>query len=301
MVVVVYLLDRTLLRDESKSKLIFRMVISLVIALFISIPLKVSMGEEALKSHIIQEASRHNQELRNQVHEVRRELQAKKDRIDADIMRYSEKDMNGQITQVQKLVEARRLKQELLDTWEDRIAEAEVMVADQMINDPDTSFVAQMTTFLDLTINPSKSSNPIAAFLNGIIFCLFALTEAMPSILRSTLQSSFYIRAIRHKNGLIHVIQDRLEEVQNLLVTKDSLEGNQILLKKQSYFIELARQASFALKSTEELERLHQECLEAIASYEREQEQRYQQQFPTQQPKENGQVAEDEAPEFIYD
>lgn len=268
MVTIIALFDRSLLRDESKTKLIFRFLFSVAIALFISVPVKVNMAEDSLKTYIVESTARYNQGLRNQVDEVRDEIDFRLEEINNEIIIASERDANGRITQVQRLVELRRLKTELLENREQRIADMEARIAPQ-VQTPDTSFMAQMGTFIDLTLHPSKANDPIANFLNVVILLLFILTEALPSMLRMTLQNSNYIRAVEFKNKLIKKIQAKIEEIQSLLIESDSFEVNGLLMKRQDYYVKLSKLAASELKTTEELQHLYTEVLRAEEEYTR--------------------------------
>lgn len=305
MVIIIILFDRTLLRDESKIKLFFRFLISVCIALFISVPVKVNMASESLKSYIVESTARHNQDLRDQVYSAREEIDDRLEEINRGIIDASVRDENGRLTQSQTLVELRRLKAELVETRDQKIADVEASIENQM-QVPDTSFISQMGTFIDLTVHPSKANDPIAIFLNVVILLLFILTEALPSILRMTLQKSNYIRAVEFKNSLVQKIQGKIEEIQTLLIESDSIQINDMLLKRQDYYVQLSRQAVTELKSTDELQKLYAEILKSEEEYQKQLIQEQSQIADTADvdisaPSQNGKESYDpEAPEYSY-
>lgn len=303
MVTIIVLFDRTLLRDESPTKLVVRFIISICIATFISVPVKVKLAEDSLTSYITESTAKHNQDLREQVYEARKEIDDQLKEINSGIILASEKQ-NGKITQVQTLVELRRQKKELEETRDQKIADVEASIADQF-QKPDLSFMAQMSAFIDLTLNPSKGNDPIALFLNIVILLIFILTEALPSMLRMTLQKSNYIRAVEFKNALIKKIQGKIEEIQSLLIDSDSIQINSMLLKRQEYYVNLSKLAVKELKSTDQLQGLYAQILEEEEAYRQQlaKENTPHTKAETEEVKvsQNGQVELDpEAPEFIY-
>ena len=260
MVVIIVLYDRTLLRDESVGKLILRFAMSIAIAVIISVPVKVHLAEQNLKDHIVEVTALHNQGLIKQVDAVRDELDDQLQTINDGIIEASVKE-GGRITQTQVLVEYRRQKNELLETRDQKIEEVQASIEGQF-QEPDTSFMGQMATFIDLTLHPSKSSDPIALFLNIAILLLFILTESMPSILRATMQNSVYIKAVSFKNGLIERIQAKIEDLQNLLVECENHEMVEAILARIDYYQELCKTATTELRTTDALKDLYRKVLD---------------------------------------
>jgi len=244
MVVIVYLLDRTLLRDENRARLAVRFGISLIIAIIISLPIKVKIEESMLISSIKRDVHLYNQNLvEDNVGVVKVSLDEKLEEVNDCITESSQMNRNRKVAQLQRLLECRRIKEELLKNWDDKLAEARASIEDKFITNPDTSFVAQLGEFVNVTMNPSKTQGGwLAWFLNLAIFLAFMITEALPSVLRATLQDSFYITEIAHKNEAVNKAQAKKFAADKDLFDKDNYENSELRILKRKYWEEMGKQ-----------------------------------------------------------
>lgn len=248
-ILVVYFLDRTLLRDERPVTLIVRLLISLVLAIFISMPIKVRMSEAVIKDAVIHDANNFNQELYlNEVIGLQQKMDDKLQDLN-DCIQVASEMVNGKLAQTQLLVECRRQKKELKATWDQRIAEAEISVQDQLIT-ADTSFVNLLGKFVAITLGTDNHQKPLTWYLNFAIFLFFMITEALPSILRATLQNSYYINEVRDKHIALTKIRNNRQQILDAMTNPDSIDDNDLREVEISYWNEFAKQHNDDMKDT---------------------------------------------------
>lgn len=216
---LLYLHDSSLLAESGTTRSYFRLGLSLVFALLMAVPLKISIVGEDLTQRLKLEIRDYNLDIDQQLMAAKQVIYNEEKGFMEDITEAGKNYARTKNTQ--ELIEARRAKEVFDKQKEERLVSLE--------NTYNAMKKTEEVTRLDLAAyyftNMFNAQNPKDLFINLLVFILLLLVEALPAVLRLKLEDSEYLRKIGHNEGLTLKTDREVELLEEELLTIDDLDG----------------------------------------------------------------------------
>lgn len=245
-----FLHDSSLLAQSGKGRAWARLIISMVLAVVMAVPLKVSVVGDDLSDVVTQDIREFNLGVDKKLIAAKQIIYKEEKVINNKIVEAGKR--YGSSKNSQELVEARRAKEVFNEQKIERIA-----ALDKTYNALKKS---EKVSRLDLAsyyfTNMFSPRSAKEFFVNLSVFILLLLVEALPAILRLKLEDGEYLSKLKHEVSMQKVTEQEIETLEKQNMNIEDLAN----LPKRLEKIRLLRALDKASKSKfsdEEIEALY--------------------------------------------
>lgn len=248
-----YYHDTTLLGTFKKSTIYARLIFSFMLIIIVAIPLKMNMVgidniEKKMKNNVFAEIER---VAALEIEKIEDEQRVREEAI-LDAAEVYDRTKGGK----QKLIDARRLKKEFLETKDKRLQD----IRDRIEKKKNETEISRTELTGYYATNMFSSNSPAEMIINMIVLILALLFETLPVFVRIAIEDGHFMRDKEHIERYSIKADSMLWSVDEEIFAQDGIENFAELILKRSVYGELKNQIKNGYGSPETLIKLAKEA-----------------------------------------
>ncbi len=205
-----YLHDRTMLSDKGVERAYFRLAMSVLFALVMSVPVKVNLMGDTMNKVFADKMEMHNRQVDADLLEAKEVLLKEERAIDSELAEAGKRyDQNNKNTQ--QLIEVRRKKKNFLGQKETRTQALEQLY--EAKKKPTEASKIQLCAFFYRNFFNGEAS-PEESLYNAMILVILLMFESLPAIIRLKLESGDYLKKVDHQTQISRKIERKRERIE---------------------------------------------------------------------------------------
>ena len=205
-----YLHDRTMLSNKGVSRAYFRLAMSILFALIMSVPVKVNLMGDTMNKVFADKMEMHNRQVDADLLEAKEVLLKEERAIDSELAEAGKRyDQNNKNTQ--QLIEVRRKKKNFLAQKETRTQALEKLY--EAKKKPTEASKFKLCGFFFVNFFNGEAS-PEESLYNAMILVILLMFESLPAIIRLKLESGDYLKKVDHQTQISREIERKRERIE---------------------------------------------------------------------------------------
>ena len=235
-----YLHDSTMLAGKGNGRACFRLLLSLLFAIVLSVPVKVKLMGDTIHKVYEEKIEAYNLQIDAELLKAKEIIFREEQAIDSELAEAGKRyDQNNKNTQ--HLVELRRKKKNFLAQKEAKLQGLEKLY--EAKKKPIEVSKVQLCAFFYKNYF-SGNSSPEESLYNAMILLILLMFEALPAIIRLKLEDSKYLAKIEHRNLMIRKAEDEREAVEVKILRGNMTPEELLLALDQAEYLEELETAS---------------------------------------------------------
>jgi hypothetical protein len=247
---IFYLHDSSLLAQSGKGRAWARLITSMMLAVVMAVPLKVSVIGEDLSDVVKQDIRQYNLDVDKKLLVVKQDIYDEEKEIMERITEAGRRYADSKNSQ--ELVEARRAK-ESFDKQKEKRLEALDNTYNAFKKSEEVSRLDLASYYFTNMFSPRSTKE---FFINISVFFLLLLVEALPAIIRLKLESGEYLSKLKHEVAMQKRTDLEVEKLENELLSIEDLKAMPERLEKIKLWKALDDASKKGFSDTDELYKL---------------------------------------------